>query len=185
MAYYKVGKILQLDAGLTNGEGPRIDQDNFGKLKLATGATLFPSEKFRARVFYHLKESGEDKAAPEQLLTGYVGFQSGDKLRLGVEYTYITGYQNIPGYITYGSSAFLCLTLYKSLTWIARFDDLFYRVPEGMADLKPVSGNAYISGISFSPIKNITLCLNYQGFISDWNVNPDSHRLLFSFEYRI
>lgn len=185
IGYFKLSDAFRLDLALTNGDGPRLDQDAFGKLKFAGGLSYSPNGRFQARVYSHIKESGAAGALPEQLITGYAGYSAGERIRLGVEYSYINRYQNIPGYVTYGSSAFVIITLVKSLKLLARFDDLFYRVPEGMPDLKPVSGNAYISGISFSPIKNITLCLNYQGFISDWNVNPDSHRFLFSFEYRI
>ncbi len=49
----------------------------------------------------------------------------------------------------------------------------------------PVSGNAIISGFLVSPIKGITLCLNYQGFFPELSENLSTHRLLFSFEYRI
>ena len=185
IGYFNLSDAFSLDLALTNGDGPRLDQDIFGKLKFAGGLTYSPNSRFQARVYSHIKESGAEGALAEQLITGYAGYSAGEKMRFGVEYSYMNQYQNIPGYVTYGSSAFVIIKLVKSLKFLARFDDLFYRVPEGMPDLNPVSGNAYISGISFSPIKNITLCLNYQGFISDWNVNPDSHRFLFSFEYRI
>lgn len=185
-AYYKAGKMFSLDGAITNGEGPRIDQDNFGKIKLAAGLNFYPTEHIVTRVFFHQKSFGEPGlTAKEHLLNAYAGYQYNDKFRIGAEFIYVDGYAGVPGLRTYGGTAFGVLTLYKSLKFMTRFDRLNVIGNGQSAVIVPVSGNAIISGLLVSPIKGITLCLNYQGFFPELAENISTHRLLFSFEYKL
>jgi len=182
--YFKPWKNLTVDLALTNGEGPRIEQDHLGELKLAGGLTWNPIEQIQARAFYSLKPSVIRPGDQEQLFTSYLGFRSGERLRAGTEFTYIDGYQHLP-VRTWGTSTFAWIKLYKGLKLLVRYDDVIWKKSEDAVYAIPNSGNALITGLSVSPLKGITLCLNYQGFFTDFNLVPDSHRILFTFEYRI
>jgi hypothetical protein len=182
--YFKPWKKLSVDVALTNGEGPRIEQDNLGEIKMAGGVTYNPIEQIQARAFYSFKPAAKTGVSPEHLFNGYFGFRAGDFLRAGTEFTWVDGFQHLP-VTTWGTSTFAWITLYKNLKFLVRYDDVLYKQPEGASFVLPNSGNALITGFSLSPLKGITLCLNYQGFFTDFNLKPDSHRLLFSFEYRI
>lgn len=185
-AYYRISKRFSLDAAITNGEGPRFDQDSAGRIKLAGGLNFFLNERFRARMFYHLKSSGEPGyTANEQLFNASIGYQAGDRARFGADFTYISGNLGAPGFTTFGGTLFGCVRLYKSLNYVIRLDRL---IDDNRSDLKAgylVSQNALITGFSVSPVRGVTLCLNYQGSYRLSRELPPGHRLLFSFEYKI
>jgi hypothetical protein len=185
-AYYKISDKLSLDASVTNGEGPRIDQDDFGKVKLAGGINFYPIRQIQTRVFYHLKSSGEPGyTAKEQLFNAFIGYRPDEKVRFGAEFIYIMGYQGIPGFVTYGGTVFGSVTLYKNLNFLIRYDRLIDKNHADIIIASLVSQNALITGFSLSPVKGITLCLNYQGSYRLSNSGPASHRVLLSFEYKM
>lgn len=184
-AYYKIGKRVTLDAAISNGEGPRIDQDNFGKLKFAGGLTFNPGENWEMRIFYHMKSSGETGfPARENLFNAYAGYRNGDKFRAGAEFVYADGFLSVPGQKSYGGTLFGVVTLYKSLKYLVRVDQISTITKEGPASF-PMSGSALITGFLVHPLKGINVCLNYQGFYPEDKTISPTHRLLLSFEYRL
>jgi len=62
--YYRISRMLSMDAAVTNGEGPRIDHDNDGRPRLAGGLNFFPVSQVHLRLFYQLKSSGEPVNTP-------------------------------------------------------------------------------------------------------------------------
>lgn len=186
VTYYRINDKLSVDAALTNGEGPKIDQDDFGKLKLGGGLNFNPNEHIRTRIFYHLKSWGDTGlTVKEQLFNAFAGYQNGEKFRFGAEFIYVDGFLNVPDTKSYGGTAFGCITLYKSLKFLARYDKIIIQGPDNQIVGIPVSGDALITGISLSPLRSITLCLNYQGFYPVGDEVSPTHRLLFSFEYKL
>ncbi len=184
-AYYKIGKRLTLDVAVTNGEGPRIDQDNFGKVKLAGGLTFNPDKHWETRIFYHLKSSGETGlTAKENLFNAYAGYRYGEKFRVGAEFNYMDGFMNVPGQKSYGGTIFGVVTLYKSLKFLVRCDQVS-STPGLVVPQYALNGSALITGFLINPIKGINVCLNYQGFFPDDKSNNTTHRLLFSCEFRL
>ena len=184
-AYYKISKRLTIDAAVTNGEGPRIDQDNFGKIKLAGGLTFNPDENWETRIFYHLKSSGETGfTAKENLFNAYAGYRVGDRFRVGAEFIYVDGFLCISGAKSYGETIFGVVTLYKSLKFLVRCDQISV-IKKNNPTLFPTSGSALITGFLVNPIKGINVCINYQGFYPEEKTNKPTHRLLLSFEYRL
>jgi hypothetical protein len=186
LAGFKISKTLAMDVSITNGEGPRIDQDNFGRLKFAGGLDFKPDDHLQTRIFYHLKTSGEaGLTAKEQLFNAFAGYRSGERYRIGAEINYVSGYQNNPDFVTYGGTIFGCVTIYKNLKFMGRYDRIVYDIPDNLSTAIYVNGNAFITGLILNPIKGINVSLNYQGFYSfDDQTNP-THRVLFSFEYRL
>ncbi|MCX6225818.1 MAG: outer membrane beta-barrel protein [Bacteroidia bacterium] len=185
-AYYTINKMLSVDVAVTNGEGPRIDQDNFGKVKLAGGLNFYPADHIQTRAFYHLKSSGEPGyTAKEHLFNVYVGYRAGDQARFGAEFTYVNNNLGVPVYNTYGGTVFGCVALYKSLNFLVRYDRLIVENNSDIIVPYIDSQNALITGLSLSSVKGITLCLNYQGSYHTDQIKPTSHRILFSFEYKI
>jgi len=186
VAYYRISKKFSLDAAITNGEGPRIDQDNFGKLKLAGGLDFYPADGLQTRIFYHLKSSGEPGyTAKEQLVNAFITYRAGTKARFGADLSYITNNLCVTGFNTFGGTVFACFTLYKTLNYLVRYDRLLDRNDSNSTVLLVVSQQALITGFSLSPAKGIILCLNYQGSYPLDKIKPAGHRILFSFEYKI
>jgi hypothetical protein len=184
-ASYKISKKMSVNMAVTNGEGPRIDQDIFGKFKLAGGFTIRPAEGLQFRTFYHHKASGVATVNREQLFTLFGAYQLGNRFRIGGEFNYVDGFCNIPNLVTYGGSVFGNVTLWKTLKLMARYDRLILDNPGATPLVYPVSGHAVITGLSVNPVKGIGLCLNYQGFIPDDGAAKMTNRVLISFEYKL
>jgi hypothetical protein len=186
IGYFKLSKKISFDAAITNGEGPRIDQDDFGKLRFAGGLNFSPVSQIQTRVFYQLKSSGEPgRLAKEHLFNANITYKAGEKARFGIELNYIKDFMSVSGTDSYGGTAFGCITLYKSLNFLVRYDRLIMKRPIEIPGAIPFSQNACITGFSLSPAKGITICLNYQGSYRIMESSQANHRILFSFEYRI
>ena len=57
MARYKSNKVFGFDVALTNGEGPRVNQDTEGKVKMAAGIDVNPAENIQTRIYGHFRNS--------------------------------------------------------------------------------------------------------------------------------
>jgi hypothetical protein len=186
IAYYTPGKRWSIDAAITNGEGPRIDQDNTGGVRTAGGVSFFPTAKVQTRLFGQWKSNGDPaNGIAEKLVNGYIGIRLGERARVGVECTYINDFQYFPGVNTFGGTAFGFISLYRTLGYLVRFDRIEVNNPLENSLLNTFSQNAVITGLSVSPLKGINLCLNYQGSYPTDKNRSAVHRVLFSFEYRI
>ena len=184
-ATYRFSDRLSVDAALTNGEGPKIAQDDLGKIKIAGGITFAPLKGLMLRTYFHDKGPGTGGPVHEKMLTLFAGYQNENRWRIGAEYNQVEGYSHFSERVSYGGSLYGWLTLYKSLRYIARYDRLWISGVTDNTSIPATDFHALITGLSISPVKNITLCLNYQGvFHQDPETNP-VHRVLFSFEYRL
>lgn len=179
IARYRVNTVFGFDAALTNGEGPRKNQDPAGKVKLAAGLDINPNKKIQTRLYYHRRQAQSNELSTEQMASVFAGIQAGNKLRLGTEFNFMNNlnYQNSTD--SYGFSVFGGYFLTQKTQLFARFDRLQYDAPasESLND-----GSTIIAGISHAPLKGIQLSLNYQGWQGDDSANRDY--LLLSMEYK-
>jgi len=186
IAYYKFSRKIGIDAAITNGEGPRIDQDNNGSIKTAAGIDFTPDDHLIARIYYHHNASGvPGRNTAEQLYSLFAGYRLKDIFRLGGEFTRVDGYKNYENLASWGYSLYGSLAANKTTSIFLRFDRLIFHEPDHLNVDIPASGNAFIGGIAFIPVQGITLSLNYQGFDFDRPAKQTEHRLLASFEYKL
>jgi len=180
IAFYKISKTFAFDLAVTNGEGPRIKQDEFGNVKLAGGFDFNPSEKFTGRIFYHSKA---DEETTEQMFSVFAGWKPASVFRLGAEMNLMKNLQNIADLNSYGYSVFGTLNLKPSLEVFGRVDRLLYDIPKNST----VSGFnnlwAVITGVAVTPIKGINCSLNYLGQLPDGEKMV--HGINLSFEFKI
>ena len=182
IAYYRINNTLSFDAALTNGEGPRVKQDVFGKIKMAAGININPSEKIQTRIFYHNRQSKTGDEKNEQLFSVFAGIKPTTKFRIGGEFNYIQNLNNSNKLNSYGVSVYTVGKLTNKTELFARYDRLLYDVPNTMSTSNN-DGNTIITGISHSPVKGVNLSLNYQGWISDSESN-NRNTVLLSMEYK-
>jgi len=185
IATYKLNQVITIDAAITNGEGPRYKQDAFGKVKIAGGLDINPSEKIHTRIFYHNRQSGIDNTATEQMISLFVGVQQSEKIRIGGEFNYMENLDNISKLNSYGFSLYSTYKMTNKTELFARYDRLFYEVSDNPdANIKN-DGNSIMTGISHSPIKGINISLNYQGWFPDETTNQNENSILISMEYKL
>lgn len=183
-AQYQLSEIITVDAALTNGEGPRKLQDNLGKVKIAGGITLKPTEQIQARIFYHNRQSSYTGETTEQLYAVFAGYKPNAKLRIGGEFNYMTNLDYTKGLDSYGFSLYSAYNVSTKTALFARYDRLLYDLPNHWTSSTKNEGHAIIAGISHSPIAGVNLSLNYQGWLPDKSSNAEENKLLFSMEYK-
>jgi len=183
IAYYKLNKTFSFDAAITNGEGPRVKQDAFGKIKMAGGLNINPTEKIQTRIFYHNRQSGIDSTATEQMLSFFIGVKPSAKFRLGAEFNYMKNLDNNKDLNSLGYSVYSTFKIHETEVFV-RFDRLLYE-ESAINNLAVLgNGNTLMGGVSYSPVKGVQLSLNYQAWLPDDDAKPQN-RVLFSMEYKL
>ncbi|MFW6227083.1 MAG: rhodanese-like domain-containing protein [Bacteroidota bacterium] len=183
-ANYKINDVFSIDAALTNGEGPRVKQDAFGKVKLAAGLDINTGEKFQSRIYYHHRATGTDSLSTEQLFSFYAGYKPNHTFRIGGEFNYMENLHNASGTDSYGFSIYSSYRLFENTRLFIRFDRLMCDVANNSLS-EEKDGNAIIGGVSYSPAKEIKLSLNHQVWFSGKENNGPENNILFSMEYLI
>ncbi|MBE9467058.1 MAG: hypothetical protein IMY72_01905 [Bacteroidetes bacterium] len=184
IAYYKINNIISFDASITNGEGTRVKQDAFGKVKFAGGLNINPSKKIQTRIFYHNRQSGIDSTSTEQMISVFAGFKPLAKFRIGSEFNYMANLDNINKVNSYGFSFYSAYQLSNKTELFARYDKLYYEYSENMATGNRKDGNTIMGGISHSPVKGVNISVNYQKWLSDETSTQNESRILLSMEYK-
>ncbi|MCD6366347.1 MAG: hypothetical protein J7L46_02285 [Bacteroidales bacterium] len=183
IAYYKINKILSVDAAITNGEGLRVKQDAFGKVKTAAGININPSKKIQTRIFYHNRQSGIDSAATEQMLSLFIGVKPTAKFRIGAEFNYMKNLESNKDLNSLGYSVYSAFKIHEKTELFARFDRLLYE-ETAIKNLSVLgNGNTLMGGVSYLPVKGVQLSLNYQGWLPD-NEDDYKNRTMLSIEYK-
>lgn len=171
IAYFKLNNAFSFDAAVTNGEGTRVNQDVFGKVKIAGGLNIDPSKKIQTRIFYHNRQSGKDSHVTEQLLSVFIGYKSTHKFRVGGEFNYINNIDNTDGLNSYGFSIYSAYQVTSKTELFARYDRLLFEIPENVSTNIIGNGNTIISGLSYTPVKGVNISLNYQGWLPEHKTN--------------
>jgi len=188
IAYTKPNDKIGFDVAITNGEGFRFDQDNYGDVKLAAGFDFNPIKGLQTRIFYdYTKSKNPAKPAEQQLFSAFAGYKHSDNYRFGAEYNYRKNHLNISNQDLFGFSIYGSVRFHKKFEYFARYDNLNSNRKTGDAHVWNYNndGQAIISGVHFSPVKNIHFSLNYQGFLpKNTDLNMQQHVLL-SFEYKL
>ena len=188
IAYYKAKEKVGFDVALTNGEGFRFDQDPYGDVKMAAGLDFNPFKGLQTRVFYdYLKSKDPSKPAEQQLFSAFVGYKHGDKFRIDAEYNYRKNNSNIPHHDLFGYSVYGSYRIFNKIEYFVRYDHLMSNKIYGYTHVWNYNGDgqAIITGLHFSPVTNVNLSLNYQGFIHENPNMATQHHVLLSFEYKL
>lgn len=188
IAFYKINEKIGLDLALTNGEGFRFDQDNYGDLKLAGGLDFVPIKGLQTRLFYdYTKSENPLKPSEQQLFSAFVGYKEKDRFRIGAEYNYRKNHLNINQHNFYGYSVFGSITIFKKTELFARYDNLQANNLQGETENWNYqnTGQAFITGLQFNPTSGINISLNYQGWKPESNSKVFQNHILVCFEYKL
>jgi len=185
IACYTMNDKLSLHVAVTNGEGPRVKQDAFGKVKFAAGVDILPLENIQLRMYYHNRQTGTDSLKTEQMFSFHAGFRPADHFRIGGEFNYMDNLNYAENRESYGFSLYSAFRMADFTELFIRYDRLY---DNGSVSFNESgfagNGNALMGGISYSPFNNVSLSLNYQGWVPGHNSSYSSGNLLFSMEYK-
>lgn len=182
-AHYKFNAVFSGDVALTNGEGPRVVQDAGGKVKIAAGLDINPTRKIQSRVYYHHRAGSINDSAKEQMFSAFAGVKPTQKWRLGVEYNSMQNLNHFSELKSFGFSGYSVFQPSPKVQFFARIDRLKYDNPDNIASTG--NGTGTFDGFVFSPVQNINLSLNYQGFAFDSTNNANRNGFLLSMEFKI
>jgi hypothetical protein len=188
ISYFTINKIIGFDLAITKGEGFRFDQDPYGDIKLAAGLDFNPTEGLQTRLFYDYTSSqNPTKPAEQKLLSAFVGYKYQNDFRIGGEYNYRINHLNINNHNLFGFSLYSSYRVAERVELFARFDQLESNTLSGEQNgwYFNSTGNAWITGVHYKPVKGINLSVNYQGWSPENKDLAFQHHILFSFEYKL
>lgn len=158
---YDFNKWISADLTISNGEGytaPQRDET----YKLGGGITLHPLRKLTFRGYYAIFIH----EIPEMVLSGFAGYQD-NNFRIGAEFIYQKNYWFYDGHNRYGYSVYSTYVINEYLEIFARYDQLYSNILAG--DLipwnLPEDGSALISGVQYTPVKNLHITMDYQDWV--------------------
>lgn len=186
ITYYKPNDLFSFDVALTNGEGPRLKQDEMGKIKLAGGININPWGIVVTRLYYHYRQKhDQDHNDVEQMGSAFIGIKPIKELRIGSEFNYMNNFEGMSGLDSYGFSVFTVWELNKGIALFARFDRILYILPEEFESSSFTNGNLYMAGISYTPVKGVCLSLNMQNKIPDQAAEDENLIMNLSMAYKL
>lgn len=183
IAFYKFNKTFAIDLAVTNGEGPRLQQDKLGSVKLAGGLDINPSGNFSTRIYYHHKASNTSAGETEQMFSAFAGWRISAKSRVGIEFNLMDNLQHVDGLQSYGYSVYGAVNISPRVQTFGRFDRLLNELPGNEALTGFENLSAMIAGFSVNAVRGVYCSLNYQGFIPDGE--DLNHGFNLSFEFKI
>ncbi len=177
---YKLHKMLSVDATIMNGEGYKnIQADNTYKGGL--GLTITPVKNLIIREYYDIYQKSET----QWTISSFIGYQFKEKLTLGAEYDIQNNHYFVKDNNLTGISAYVSYVINKKFEIFGRFDNLSSNKISSDTTVWNIAkdGNAIISGIQYSPVKNIKIAANYQIWDPKSGSN-DEPKIYLNLEYK-
>ncbi|MDK2977618.1 MAG: hypothetical protein PWP52_332 [Bacteroidales bacterium] len=162
---YVINKFIKADFSVMNGEGyNQLQTDN--TYKSALGISLTPIKDLTIRLYADYIEDDEIQTT----WSSFIGYQFKDKAKIGAEYNYQANSGFRKNRDQNGFSGYTLVNINKKFELYGRFDKLWSNTLSGDPHSWNIihDGSAIITGIQYSPIKNIKIAVNYQ----DWYPYP-------------
>ena len=167
IGYVKLNNTLGFDVAVTNGEGIRVQQDNYGKAKIAAGIDYQPKKGLISRIYYaNTSSSDPGHNATQHLYSGFIGYQLDKCFRTAFDFNYRHNDLNFSGHNFWGYSFYETYLLNPKFELFARYDNVVSNTISGPNPNWNIAkeGKAYIAGIHFQPVKAVKFSINYQGW---------------------
>jgi len=179
MVSYEFFDMLSADLTIRNGEGYKLLQSDKA-LNTGLGITLTPVKGLVIRGFYDYI----DISGPQYTISSFIGYKN-DLVSVGAEHNVQLNYGNVADRNLKGFSFYASYNLTEKIELCGRFDNLGSNQLEGETENWNLSkdGKLVIAGIEYSPIKNIQLALDYQGFLYSDKDKDNKNLVYLNFQY--
>jgi opacity protein-like surface antigen len=188
IAYYKPYSKLGFDLAITNGEGFKLDQDQFSDFKVGAGIDLNLFKNWKNRLYYDFhKGQNPNLSELQQTVSFFTGYEWKEKLRVGLDLTWRINNNNLITQNIYGYSIFGVYDWTPKWGAMVRLDQVFS--DRDQLELPgwsyQVDGMGLIGGIQYSPISKMKFSLNYQGFKPNNSILVFQHNLFLNMEFSL
>lgn len=176
--FYQLNKYILLQAGLMNGEGyKQLQLDNIYKTALSTEFTV---GKLTSKLYF---DYTEEKTA--QTTYGYfIGYKRNIG-SLGYEYNHKRNHNFNEGKNQHGQSFYASFHINDKIQLFGRYDIVRSNILA--EDVLPWNlsndGSAVLTGVQYSPVKNVKMALNYQDWYPYAMDEPNLAYIYFNVEF--
>ena len=157
ISYIKLSNKLGFDVAFTNGEGIRVQQDNYGKAKIAAGIDFQPIKGLISRIYYANTASGDPSHnATQHLYSAFIGYQLDKSFRTGFDFNYRHNDLNYSGHYFWGYSFYETYIVSPKIELFARYDNVVSNTLSGsiLSWNYAKEGKAYIAAFIFNHLKS-------------------------------
>ena len=184
-------KMLEIHAGIYNGEGYKNIQDNFGIQKATFDVVVKPVDGLHFKAYYDIMSkkdtaiTDDKKLQTQSILNFFLGYEKADKFRIGAEYDIIRNAKNEEDRKQDGISAYGTYIL-KKFEFFARFDQLASNTLTGETDpwnyAKDYS--MVLGGVQYAPVKGVKMALDFRHFTPRKSGLELMNLIYLNFEYK-
>lgn len=190
-AAFRPSDIVQLRAGIFNGEGYKKLQDDFGVQRKSFDIILHPIKEITFKAYYDFMPKKDTAIHNSDLLftqrtaNFFAGYNKPGKFRIGAEYNIQNGNGNRKDHSLYGVSVYGTLTV-KVVELFARYDQLSSNKINLATESWNVSHDYSLvsGGVQMSPAKGVRMSLNYRHYIPESNLIVNSDMVYVSLELK-
>ncbi|MQY80029.1 MAG: porin [Bacteroidetes bacterium] len=157
---YRFNSVLDADLSVMNGEGyKKLQLDN--SFRTGLGFNFYPSAGWIIRLYFDYSE----KAVVQNSFVTFIGYKN-KRLVAGLEYNYETNFEFVDNQNIMGYSAYVSYDINDRFQLFGRYDRLYSNIlpNEEFSWHYDNDGSTIIGGVQFSPIKQIKIAVNYQGW---------------------
>jgi hypothetical protein len=171
--------MVQITAGVTNGEGYKAPQDKYGNYKTGLGLQVNPISALTLYVYGDWMPVGSTTDTSQSTIAAFAGYNFQDLARLGVEYNAQFNQKGVQDHDVSGVSVYGMYSILKPLEIFARLDLAMSRDDWNTAQ----DGKAIVAGLQYSPVKQVKLAANYQRFIPSASGKQASDKIYLNCEF--
>jgi opacity protein-like surface antigen len=177
---YKIMNQLEVDFVVRNGEGYKKISNSDNAFRTGVGFTLTPVKGFIIRGYYDYQEKEEAQTS----VSHFIAYKT-DNLRLGAEYSFQLNYKDAKDHTLGGLSVFAGYDVSDKVELFGRYDMLTSNTLDAESESWNYNndGSFIIGGIQYSPLKNIRIALDYQGWIPVAGDENTSNSAYLNFRY--
>ncbi|HSH53380.1 MAG TPA: hypothetical protein VK982_16755 [Bacteroidales bacterium] len=180
-ASYEFNEFIKVDFTIMNGEGyHQLQMDN--AYKSALGFSLKPTKGLSIRLYADYIEHNEIQTT----WSSFIGYQFKDIAKIGAEYNFQNNSEFRKDHNQNGFSGYTSINVSKKFELFGRFDKLWSNTLTSEPYNWNIThdGSAIIAGIQYSPIKNIKIAANYQGWYPYAKNSENESYIYLNLEYK-
>jgi len=194
----KLHDKAHLNLTVSNGEGYKKLQDNFGKLRYSADLELEPVNGLWIKLYADNMASGASITDPadtsktiqllaQQSFSTFIGYRKKGSYSFGAEYDLQNKHANMPDENITGFSFFGSYNIRKQWEFFGRFDILQSNTINGQTEAWNIinDGNLIMAGVQYQPVKGVSMALNYRMWNYTKSSLTDKSGIYINFEYKL